>query len=123
MKYKAIVPYESDDILYIIFEAQAPHLDKVRHMFSSIHYHEAGFFVEIFKRIMDGDDQSLKLVALRAIEEAMQSKSTSIGAEVFSTAINRFMANHPEYSDEMEEILSGVYYFQTLYSERNKTDS
>ena len=122
MKYEAIEPYEKDEILYTIFKADAPHIKKVKHMLSSIHYYEADFFVDIFKRIMGGNDLPLKIKALRATEEAMQSKGTSIGADTFIAEINRFKANFPEYSDEMDEILSEVCFFQTLYSEDDSTE-
>lgn len=119
MKYEAVEPHDRVDILSVIFDRQSPHLEKVKYLLSSIHFHEADFFVEIFKRIMDGDDILLKIQALRAIEEAMQSKGTSIGASIFSAEIRKFTDNHPEYSNEMKEILSEVRYFQTLYSARD----
>ncbi|MCK4711880.1 MAG: hypothetical protein KAT26_03260 [Marinosulfonomonas sp.] len=89
---------------------------KRTHLLSSIYHHDAAFFVEVFQRVFKRSDLEIKLAAIRATEEAMQSKGTSLGADIFLTAIEKFMGENPDYTDEMLEISDAILEFKAMFA-------
>lgn len=117
MEYEKIATYEKMDIKHVIFSKTDALDKKVMCLLSAAHQHEVGFYIELYKEILAGNDKNLQLGAIRIVPEFMQARGTALGADLFISTILTFIEAVPDQGDEIREILSEALEFKAMFSE------